>query len=101
MLTWKTKDKEEKKFSDLKSGYLVNIKKFIENSPKWTEPNKSKFIKAIQDELDKRDLENKTWFDNFMKPFIEKAKTGTKVKRINPNTKQVEFINSSFFTNYN
>jgi hypothetical protein len=101
MLTWVTKDKQTKKLSELSPGYLVNIKKFIQNSPKWKLLDKTKFITAIQEELDKRDEENKAFFDKIMKPFIDKAKTGTKVKRINPVTKELEEINSQFFANYN
>jgi len=100
-LTWKTKSGEQKKFSELPSGYLVNIKKHIEKSSKWREPIKSVFIKAIQTELDLRDAEAERWFNNFMKPFIDKAKQQVSLtKRINPVTKKFEMITSHALTNY-
>ena len=103
MLTWKTKQGEIKKLNELSQSYLVKIKKMIENSPSWkNKPIRNKFIDEIQKTIDKKDEENKIWFDNFMSVFIKQAKTQKNLtKRINPITKELEEIPSQFFANYN
>lgn len=102
MLTWKTKQGEIKRLDELPSNYLVKIKKMIENSPKWmNNPIKNKFIIEIQKTIDKRDEENKQWFDNFMSKFIKKAESQTSLtKRINPITKELEEVPSQLLANY-